>query len=241
MKITLKDWNNYVAKLSAICQKSSELMQAYIQEHGISDTQALINYAHALCVKYGEGSAELACLMYDAISEAENVKVPSAEPAKPASIVEVGKAVSATKQNSDLLSGAISRMVKRTAADTTLKNAIRDKAQFAWITHGDTCAFCIAISSRGFQNVGKNTLKNGHAEHIHAHCDCQYAVRHKSTTNYEGYDPDSMYDQYMNASDGSYKDKINAMRRLQYKEHSESINAQKREAYAKRKEAKDGS
>jgi uncharacterized protein VirK/YbjX len=78
-------------------------------------------------------------------------------------------------------------------------------------------------------------IKNGHAEHIHGNCDCAYAVRFNSKTNYAGYDPDKYLAMY-NSTSGTPTQKINAMRREFYAENKEEINAQKRDAYAKRKE-----
>ena len=91
-----------------------------------------------------------------------------------------------------LLQSAVSRLVKPAGADTTLKNAIRDGAEFAWIPHGDTCAFCLMLASRGWQKAGKRTLKNGHAEHIHANCDCEYAVRFNASTTVLYYNKDAV-------------------------------------------------
>ena len=85
-------------------------------------------------------------------------------------------------------------------ADTTLKNAERDGAQFAWVPHGDTCAFCIALASRGWQYKSKKAMRNGHAEHIHAHCDCEYAVRFDGKSTVAGYDPDKYLEEYYDAN-----------------------------------------
>lgn len=120
----------------------------------------------------------------------------------------------------------VSRLVKRASADTTLQNAQRDGARFAWVPHGDTCPFCIALASRGWQRISKTALKKGHAEHIHANCDCEYAVRFRSDTGVAGYDPDEYLRQY-NDADGD----LNAMRREHYAQNKDKINAQKRAAY----------
>ena len=97
--------------------------------------------------------------------------------------------------------------------------------------HGDTCPFCITLASRGWQKASKKALEGGHAEHIHANCDCEYAVRFDSRTTVAGYDPDKYLRQYANAGGD-----INAMRREQYAANKDAINAQKRAAYAARKE-----
>ena len=126
--------------------------------------------------------------------------------------------------------GGVSRLVKQAEADTTLKNAIRDGTEWAWVPHGDTCPFCITLASNGWQRASKKALKGDHAQHIHAHCDCEYAIRFDSNTNVAGYDPDKYLKQYY-ASGGD----INAMRRAQYARDKGKINAQKRAAYAARK------
>ena len=231
MQITAKTWNEYITRLSRLNQKAGQLMRQYIDTHGTGDADALITYAAALVTKYGEGSAELACQMYDALAEAANAGVPAAEPAEPADYGEVARMVNATKnQNPANLPNGVSRLVKRTGADTTLKNAVRDGAEWAWVPHGDTCPFCITLASNGWQKASSKVLKGGHAEHIHANCDCEFAIRFDHNTTVAGYDPDKYLAQY-NAAGGD----INKMRRIDYAARKDAINAQKRAAYVARK------
>ena len=231
MQITAKTWNEYITRLSRLNQKAGQLMRQYIDTHGTGDADALITYAAALVTKYGEGSAELACQMYDARAEAANAGVPAAEPAVPADYGEVARMVNATKnQNPANLPNGVSRLVKRAGADTTLKNAVRDGAEWAWVPHGDTCPFCITLASNGWQKASSKVLKGGHANHIHANCDCEFAIRFDHKTTVAGYDPDKYLAQY-NAAGGD----INKMRRVNYAANKERINAQKRAAYVARK------
>ena len=132
--------------------------------------------------------------------------------------------------------GAVGRLVKRAGADTTLKNAIRDGAEFAWVPSGDTCAFCITLASRGWRRASEKALKGGHAEHIHSNCDCTYAVRFDGKSGVKGYDPEKYLATYEGAEGDTPKEKINALRRENYAAHKEEINARKRAAYAERKE-----
>lgn len=230
MQITAKTWNEYITRLSRLNQKAGQLMREYIGSHGTESTDDLIAYAYGLVTKYGEGSAELACQMYDALAEAANAGVPAAEPAEPADYGEVARMVNATKnQNPANLPNGVSRLVKRAGADTTLKNAVRDGAEWAWVPHGDTCPFCITLASNGWQKASSKVLKGGHAEHIHANCDCEFAIRFDHKTTVAGYDPDKYLAQY-NAAGGD----INKMRRVNYAANKERINAQKRAAYALR-------
>ena len=222
---------SYHARLSKLNEKAGQQMAEYVAAHGTGDGPALIAYAHALVTKYGEGSAELACQMYEALAEAQGVTLPAAEPAATAEYGEVARMVNATKrQNPANLPNGVRRLVKRAGADTTLHNAIRDGAEWAWVPHGDTCPFCMMLASNGWQKASAKLLKGGHASHIHANCDCEFAVRFDSNTTVAGYDPAEYLRQYREAGSD-----VNAMRRIDYAAHRERINAQKRAAYAARK------
>ncbi len=230
MQITANAWNEYITRLSRLNQKAGQLMREYIGSHGTESTDDLIAYAYGLVTKYGEGSAELACQMYDALAEAANAGVPAAEPAEPADYGEVARMVNATKsQNPANLPNGVSRLVKCAGADTTLKNAVRDGAEWAWVPHGDTCPFCITLASNGWQKASSKVLKGGHAEHIHANCDCEFAIRFDHNTTVAGYDPEKYLKQYRDAGGD-----INKLRRVNYAANKERINAQKRAAYAER-------
>ena len=253
MIIKDKQWDRYISVLRQLNNKAAEEMIQYMAKHDlvtISETlgsrgyflsaaerNALIEYAYALATKYGEGAAAAACEMYDAVALLEHAKVPPATPAKTATYAEVAKAVNGTlKQSPELVPSAVSRLVKTAGVDTTIQNAIRDGAYWAWIPRGDTCAFCIMLASRGWQRAGKSAQKGDHAAHIHANCDCTYAVRFGNDLSVEGYDPDKYLEMYNTAEGGTWEEKLNTMRRDFYAQNSEQINAQKRSAYVKRKE-----
>lgn len=227
MKLTQAAWDDYISRLSQLNQKAGQLMREYMDGHPEADTDALIRYAYALVTKYGEGSAELACQMYDALAEAQGVTLPAAEPAPTATYGEVTGMVKATQDSPPSLQQGVSRMIKQAGADTTTRNAIRDGAEWAWVPHGDACPFCITLASNGWQNASDKVLKGGHAQHIHANCDCEFAIRFDHRTTVAGYDPEKYLAQY-NAAGGD----INAMRRIDYAARKDAINAQKRAAYA---------
>lgn len=236
--IKLNDWLNYAKRLEKISKKASTMMKEYIDKNGVSDMESLISYACMIIVKYGEASSELACQMYDAISEIEGLNLPPADPAKIVTQKEVARDI--LKQTSALVIEQVpGRLVKMAAADTMLHNAIRDGAEVAWINFGDTCAFCRTLASNGWQKVSKNTLKNGHARHIHSNCDCQYAVRHTKNLNVSGYDSDALQKEYSSYS-GTPQQKINAMRRADYSRNKDEINRRRRELYKEKKETSDG-
>lgn len=240
MRISKSDWENYINALSRLSDKAAKKMWDYVDRHGFDDREAIIDYAYALITKYGEGSAALAAEMYDAIAEASNAGVESATVAATPEYGEVAKVVNGTiKQspNYNTISAAVGRLVKRTGADTILNNALRDGAEFAWVPHGDTCAFCIALASRGWQRMSKRALKNGHAEHIHANCNCEYSIRFDGETTVAGYDPEEYAAMYYGAEGNTPRERLNSLRRANDAPRRSLINAQKREEYRIRREA----
>lgn len=240
MYISTKDWQAYIKRLSALHTKAAELMRLYVQKHGFSDMEALIDYAYGLATKYGEGAAALSAEMYDAIAALEESTYLPAMPAATAdyqTVAKTAQGIAKRSRNENLMGDAIGRLVKLAGADTTLQNALRDGAEFAWIPVGDTCPFCLTLASNGWRRASRKAIKGGHAEHIHANCDCTYAIRFNSTTNVRGYDPKKYLRMYNDAPGSTPKQRINALRREQYAENREEINAQKRAAYALRVEA----
>ena len=241
MDITAKAWQTFIAKLALVNNAARTKILVYLAEHPIrsyEDRQRLIEYAYLIATKYGEGAAALACAMYDAIAAGSAAAVPLAVPAATPTIGEVGKAINGTLKtgNMSIVADSIGRQVKMVGVDTTMKNALRDGAEWAWIPRGDTCAFCIMLASNGWQPASKKAIKDGHAEHIHANCDCTYAISFDGPGDVEGYDPDQYLDQYQSAEGSSWQQKLNSMRRDYYQENKDEINAQKRSAYEKQKE-----
>lgn len=241
MIITDATWTiKYVARLRKVNNAAADKVKKYLEKHSIvtlQDWNALIDYSYAVSTSFGEAAAAIACEFYDEVAIATNANVPAAVPAATATYAEVAKSIRGTGKsgNIDMMANSIGRLVKMAGVDTTMQNAIRDGAEWAWIPRGDTCAFCLTLASRGWQRASRKAIYKGHAEHIHANCDCTYAVRFDRDTNVEGYDPQEILDLYM--SGGSKpNERINSLRREIYAENRTEINAQKRAAYALRKE-----
>lgn len=242
MTISTRDWMPFVNRLSSLSTRAALELRRWVNAQGgllVLDRQALIDCVFALATKYGEASGALSAAWYDALAEASGKLLPPAETAATVTYAETAETVNGVlnqSQNENMLAGAVERMVKMSGVDTTLHNAIRDGAEVAWIPSGDTCAFCIMLASRGWRRASKKLVRNGHAEHVHANCDCTYAVRFDDETEVAGYDPGRYKDMYDYAPGRTWQDKVNAMRREIYAENREEINAQKRSAYAKRME-----
>ena len=239
MNIALQDWINFKDRLAALSKTAANKMADFISNNGgyaNIDANIIIDYALALVNKYGDGAGALSALMYDAIAELSGKILPPAEIAEAPTVNEIAKAIQGAAKTSteeNYIGAVVGRLVKQIGADTTMQNALRDGAEFAWIPSGDTCAFCLTLASRGWQKASKNAIKNGHAEHIHANCDCTYAIRFNQETFVEGYEPEKYLDMYYSADGRTPNQKINAMRREFYAENKDKINAQKRSAYQK--------
>lgn len=230
--ITQNEWNRYVRLLRQLNEKAAFDIVTFMRNQllhnptsnaieNLTEAQRkeLLDYAYAIVQKYGEGAAALSAEMYDAVAILEGRYTAPAEMSQLANYGDVAKAVNGTllqSSNLDEIANAAARWVKMAGADTTLHNAIRDGAQFAWVPSGETCAFCITLASRGWQYASKKTIKGGHAEHIHSNCDCQYAVRYDERTTIAGYNPDEYRSMYRHADGRTPTEKINAMRREAY-------------------------
>lgn len=235
MIIARATWDNYTEKQRLLADEAADRISDYLGQHEIAtreDRGNLIQFSYAVATKYGEGAAALSAQMYDEMAEAEGETLPAAEVAETATLDETARAVAGTLKtgNNDIVAGAVGRLVKMAGVDTTIKNALRDGAQWAWIPQGnETCAFCIMLASRGWQYASREALKNGHAEHIHPNCDCMYAVRFNDETNVEGYDPDKYLQMYEEAEGDTWKEKLNSLRRGISNNAREKVRIQKKE------------
>ena len=237
--ITAENWRKYLDRLAAIDEKAADLMRLYIEQNGLQDSEALIQYAYALATKYGEASATLACEMYDYMAGLMQAGVPGAIPAETATLEEVAKGVNWGKYHSpSQIPSIVSRQVRQAGADSMLQNAARDGAQWAWIpAPGETCAFCIMLASNGWQYASEAIKKGNHADHIHEHCDCTFAIafKPKDREQYDYvYDPKKYEEMYNSAEGKTWEERVNFIRRQIYQERKDAINAQKRDAYAAR-------
>ena len=53
-------------------------MQEWVRKHGFGDDKALLDYAYALSLHYGQAIGALACQMYEKTAAAQGVIVPTA-------------------------------------------------------------------------------------------------------------------------------------------------------------------
>lgn len=100
--------------------------------------------------------------------------------------------------------------IKCAAANSARHNGVKDRSRprFARVpSGGETCRFCIMLASRGPVYVSQDSA--GATDHFHTNCDCRIvpfwdavsmgkrSSRYSTATIVEGYDPDELYDKYI--------------------------------------------
>lgn len=204
----------------AAAREMEEYLDLNRDEDGTWDSKEtrirIITHAYGLVTKYGTAAAELAAQLYDEVAERSGKYLPGAELAETYTFPEVAKVVNGTmkfSERKEVIASSVGRLTRTAAADTVLRNSVRDGAEWAWIPQGnETCAFCIMLASRGWQHASKAVLAGGHAEHIHPNCDCMYAIRFSSDTEYGGYDPSRYKKIYDDAEGSTWQEKLNYIR-----------------------------
>lgn len=190
---------------------------------------ALHEFLPALIAQYGDIAATAAAEWYEATRAAQIGGAYAAQlgATAPNSAVHasVGYAVAAADPAeipSRLLASA-QRLVMFSQRSTVGLNAVSDprRPRFARVPTGaTTCAFCLLVSSRGFEYGTRQAAGDsgsGFGSDYHSDCDCQI-VADFDGTGVEGYDPDAMYDFYLRARDragsGDMSSILAAMREL---------------------------
>lgn len=223
MRTSQRAQSEYVSKLSNLSRLASKKMKEWIDLHPYRSEKELVKKAVSLVNRYGEASAELSCEMYEKIARSQDIKIKTAEAEEVPDYGEIAKAIYGTlKESKERVPDTVERLVKQVGSDTTLRNAKRDGAYFAWVPRGDSCKFCMVMAAFGWQKAGNNTINGNHATHIHAHCDCQYMVDFKGNMSINGYNPDVLrnrieymfgfqsLEELMNIHDNEIKKVVNA-------------------------------
>ena len=85
--------------------------------------------------------------------------------------------------------------VRRSAQDNMVQNCKDADVRYARVPSGlETCAFCFMLSSRGF--VYHNEATAGRMHEFHPNCDCTIVPGAKGRTKIDGYDPETMHENW---------------------------------------------
>lgn len=253
-RVSKKAWEGYTARLEAQRMAASDAMYAW----AMKNVRSIGQYGREgelmwttrqvmvqLSAKYGLSTSALAASWFDQMAMAEGADVVKAVavndpgPLRHRRMAIASNAALPKLQAGDkegfarALASAVAADVKRQATNTIMLNAQKNGAEFAWVPGGgETCAFCITLAANGWRPAAKATAMGEHADHIHDHCMCEFAIRFNKDTQYGAYDADKYARIYDDADGRSSQDKINSIRRDLYAENKDAINEQHRERYA---------
>lgn len=248
-RVSKRAWNGYTKRLEAQRREAWNDAYEWVMRRDFGGTPAEMKALRRMMVEaslhHGRSTSALAATWFDQMARAEGADVAKAVAVNdPAALRARRMAIASNKSLPKLLAGdaegfaraiasAVAADVKRQATNTVMLNAQKNGAEYAWIPGGaETCAFCIALASNGWQPASKATAMGEHADHIHDNCECEFAIRFDRDTQYSSYDADKYAQIYSDADGRSSQDKINSIRRDLYADNADKINEQHRERYA---------
>jgi len=200
---------------------------------------------------YMAAAAVLSAEWYASINKASDFAVETAAPVSQDVLhANVGWALSQSDPLANL-TGSVERQVFNSSRDTVLSNASRQGVRYARYASANACSFCQLLATRTTNDLYRTELSSvrvvGRAgrprgtrkigEKFHDNCHCLPVP----VFDGEPYTPPDYVQQwetqYENArSDvgGNTKDIINHMRRAQYPDMKDSLNADRRRRYAEK-------
>lgn len=212
----------YTAALNAQQRAAFNFMQTALRSFyqlngGAVDAETMREFAMqtlTTCVQtFGDRAATIACSAYDVTMEELGISVQPSAVYNPVSQRVSGQQVDYLMRNltPDMFDVFAQRLaekayasVGRAANRTTIHNAERDYSKgvrYARVPTGkETCGFCLMLASRGFDYTSRKAAGDmGFAfNRFHDRCDCRVVAGDELTT-VEGYDPDWLYDVYLDA------------------------------------------
>lgn len=212
----------YTEALNAQQRAAFNFMQTALRSFyqlngGAIDAETMREFAMQTLVtctqQFGDNAAAIACSAYDVTMEELGIAVQPSAVHNPVSVDVAGRQVDylmrgLTPATFDKFAQGLAERayesVGRAANRTTIRNAERDYSKgvrYARVPTGkETCGFCLMLASRGFDYTSRKAAGDmGFAfNRFHDRCDCRVVAGDELTT-VEGYDPDWLYDVYLDA------------------------------------------
>lgn len=222
MQISASRLAEYTAALNAQQQAAFNFMQTALRSFyqlngGMIDAETMREFAMqtlTTCVQtFGDRAAAIACSAYDVTMEELGISVQPSAVYNHVSVNSTGRQVDYLMRQltpdtfdsfAQKLAARAYENVGRAANKTTIRNAERDYSKgvrYARVPTGkETCGFCLMLASRGFDYTSRKAAGDmGFGfNRFHDRCDCRVVAGDDFTT-VEGYDPDWLYDVYLDA------------------------------------------
>ncbi len=204
--------NEFTAQLNSLSAAAREIAKTKLENLSYSSPDDLfvktLEILNSVCGTSTDKAAAYAASFYDAVRKLELGETFGAEAisnrSQKRTIGTIDKGIEDIKNGktyNDFMRRMLNQVdyeIKRAAGECVQQNGKRDKrkVRFARVPTGnDTCEFCIMLASRGFDYLSKESA--GSTNHYHPNCDCRIVPGFEGETQVEGYDPDALYEQYL--------------------------------------------
>lgn len=216
--------NEFTAQLNSLSAATREIAKTKLENLSYSSPDDLfvktLEILNSVCGTSTDKAAAYAASFYDAVRKLELGETFGAEAisnrSQKRTIGTIDKGIEDIKNGktyNDFMRRMLNQVdyeIKRAAGECVQQNGKRDKrkVRFARVPTGnDTCEFCIMLASRGFDYLSKESA--GSINHYHPNCDCRIVPGFEGETQVEGYDPDELYEQYLENKERKEQRKTN--------------------------------
>lgn len=203
--------NRNLATVSRLARRELEgFWRTLDHSNMVRARQALEEFFPVLVSQYGNVAAVVAADWYeDLYSEYADMASDQVIPNKVNSRMgwAIGKAFDGNPGQAVSTLGVVTdELVKQFGRDTVIGSAAKNGRRYARVPQSDTCTWCLMLASRGF--VYRSERSAGKMHKFHGDCDCDVVPDDGEIP--EGYDPDDLYEKYLNAHDPGDTDRQTA-------------------------------
>lgn len=202
------------AELVALAQRDLEAFWARLDKPDVAAArEALADFSVALVETHGRPASLVAATFYDDLrASSPNARgryrailadPPSADEVAGSARWAAGALAGDNPDDRaafERMSGALQRHISQAGRNTIALNSGRDPSPGGWArvpTGATTCGFCRMLASRG--PVYRSAETAGRATHYHDRCDCVPTQVWSGDELPDGYDPDDLYGEYLDA------------------------------------------
>lgn len=226
MRVRLAFLSEYNEALKTLGVEAGDEFRRVMDEWHASNPDATVADARDFCIvaaanvseRFAGPSSEIAAQLFDEVCEGEGIDATASlledlvnmDMVEGAAHYNAGKLVDGDWDGFvEAEARTVDNNVHRAAYETMKKSCKDNNVQWARIPSGrETCGYCFMLASRGFVYVSEDTAKAG----SHVGCDCIVMPGKPGSTEVEGYDPDALYERWLEckeaAGSGKYTDVI---------------------------------
>lgn len=211
----VEEYRSLNADLNELAKRDLEAFWSRVDTTDIAAArEALSTFMVSLAETYGQSAALIASQFYDDLRIASPNAVGKYRAILGGTVDKaaidgtarwaVGALVDGEGSVTDRASGAMQRIISQHGRDTIALNSRRDPSPGGWArvpTGITTCGFCRSLASRG--PAYRSAASAGQGNHYHDRCDCVPTQIWDGDSLPDGYDPEALYGEYLDARAGS--------------------------------------